>query len=181
MSNQGTRQYLVISAQGSDRPGIVSDLSQAIVEAGCNILTSQMTVLGAEFAAMLLLEGSWSAVAKLEAQLPGLQKKLEIDLLSRRTEGIQLKQEGRPYLVEVIALDRPGVIQQLAQFFTAHQINIQDLHADSYRTSHSGTQMLAVTITINLPGATQIARLRDEFLDFCDALNLDAILEPVKN
>ena len=76
MSNQGTRQYLVISAQGSDRPGIVSDLSQAIVEAGCNILTSQMTVLGAEFAAMLLLApGAW-LIKRLEP-LPIEKRKIK--------------------------------------------------------------------------------------------------------
>jgi glycine cleavage system transcriptional repressor len=40
--------------------------------------------------------------------------------------------------------------------------------------------MFSVQITVNIPGNLQISALRDEFMDFCDHLNLDAIMEPVK-
>ena len=42
--------YIAISAVGQDRPGIVNELSRAILEYGCNIVDSRMTVLGGEFA-----------------------------------------------------------------------------------------------------------------------------------
>ena len=32
--------------------------------------------------------------------------------------------------------------------------------------------------TVTLPAGTQISWLRDQFLDFADALNLDALIEP---
>ncbi|NNF67977.1 MAG: glycine cleavage system protein R, partial [Gammaproteobacteria bacterium] len=38
----------------------------------------------------------------------------------------------------------------------------------------------AVQMNINVPGQIHIAGLREEFMEFCDRLNLDAILEPVK-
>ena len=40
--------------------------------------------------------------------------------------------------------------------------------------------MFSLHMTINVPAHTLIAALRDEFLDFCEQLNLDAIIEPVK-
>ncbi|MDU3957818.1 MAG: glycine cleavage system protein R, partial [Pseudomonas aeruginosa] len=43
---------------------------------------------------------------------------------------------------------------------------------------HTNTTMLNATITVTLPAGTQISWLRDQFLDFADALNLDALIEP---
>jgi glycine cleavage system transcriptional repressor len=181
MSTQPSQQqYLVISALGQDRPGIVNDLALHVTDAGCNIVDSRMTVLGGEFAIMMMVEGPWSAVAKLETQLPALQKKLGLTIISKRTEEHEPRSGGRPYMVEVIAMDHPGIVYQLANFFSSRNINIQDLYTDSYRAAHSGAQMFSANITVNLPATTQVARLREEFLDFCDALNLDAVLEPVK-
>lgn len=174
------QQYLVISALGQDRPGIVNDLAMHVVDAGCNIVDSRMTVLGGEFAIMMMIEGTWNAVAKLEAQLPGLQKKLALTIISKRTEEHEPASGGRPYMVEVIAMDHPGIVYQLANFFSTRNINIQDLNTDSYRAAHTGAQMFSANLTVNIPPHLHVARLREEFLDFCDALNLDAVLEPVK-
>ena len=40
---------------------------------------------------------------------------------------------------------------------------------------------VAVQMIINVPKRLQLAHLREEFMDYCDAQNLDAILEPVKS
>jgi glycine cleavage system transcriptional repressor len=44
----------------------------------------------------------------------------------------------------------------------------------------TGTAMFQAQITIGIPAQTHIAALRDDFLEFCDGLNLDAIMDPVK-
>ena len=41
--------------------------------------------------------------------------------------------------------------------------------------------MFSVQMFINIPAGIHIAGLREEFMEFCDQLNLDAIMEPVKN
>jgi len=41
--------------------------------------------------------------------------------------------------------------------------------------------MFALQMAINIPTTVPISLLRDEFLELCDRLNLDAILEPVKS
>ncbi|MBM3890900.1 MAG: glycine cleavage system protein R, partial [Verrucomicrobia bacterium] len=44
------RQYLVVSAVGQDRPGIVDRISEFILDHDCNIEDSRMAILGGEFA-----------------------------------------------------------------------------------------------------------------------------------
>lgn len=178
--NANNMQYLVISALGEDRPGIVRNLTRPITEAGGNILDSRMTILGGEFAILMMVEGSWDTIAKLETQLPALQEKLALTILTRRTAGQREQAASLPYTVNVVSLDHPGIVSHLAEFFSSRNINIQDLYTDSYRAAHTGTPMFTATLTVNIPGTTSIAGLREEFLDFCDSLNLDGILEPGK-
>jgi glycine cleavage system transcriptional repressor len=35
-------------------------------------------------------------------------------------------------------------------------------------------------MSVDIPANTQISALREEFMEFCDQLNLDAVIEPVK-
>ncbi len=171
---------MVISALGKDRPGLVDDLTRVIYELDCNILDSRMTVLGGDFAILLLVEGPWNQLARLEGQLPELERNLGLTIISRYTEPPAEPDETLPYTVDVVSLDHPGIVNSLASFFSHRGINILDLHTTSYAAPHTGTPMFAVHMNIGIPAGTRIGLLRDEFLDFCDSLNLDAVMEPYK-
>lgn len=172
--------FLVISAVGEDRPGLVADLTQLIVSCGCNIEESRMSLLGGEFAILMMISGAWNNVAKLEDALPATTAKLGIILAQKRTSARQMVQEKMPYNVEVVSLDHPGIVQQIASFFSKRQINIHDMYTTAHRAAHTGSTMFNLSMTIEIPAGTHIATLREQFMEFCDHMNLDAILEPVK-
>ncbi|MCA1852784.1 MAG: glycine cleavage system protein R [Beggiatoa sp.] len=174
------QNHFVISALGNNRPGLVHQLSKAIKDCGCNILDSRMAVLGGEFAVILLLAGTWDAIAKIESMIPRLEDSLDLTLISRRTEVRQKVANLMPYAVEVVASDRPGIVHDIAQFFSSRDINIEELYTGSYSAAHTGTPMFSLHVTISVPTNTSIAALRGEFMDLCDQLNLDAVMEPVK-
>jgi glycine cleavage system transcriptional repressor len=177
----GTQKtFLVISAVGTDHPGLVNDLSRAILEQGCNIEDSRMTVLGGEFAAILLVEGKWNTLAKVENALPELQRTLGMTIICKRTGERSRNEQKLPYAVDVIAMDHPGIVNKLAGFFAERGINIEDMATTTYAAAHTGTPMFSVHMTVGIPSDTHIATLREEFMDYCDGLNLDAVLEPVK-
>ncbi|MES9994385.1 MAG: glycine cleavage system protein R [Candidatus Thiodiazotropha sp.] len=174
------KNYLVISALGKDQPGIVKNLSKKVLDEGCNITDSRMTVLGGEFAILLLIEGPWNTLAKLEAAVPELQEELGLTIICKRTEGRIRSSNMLPYMVEVVALDHPGIVNQLAEFFSERNINIEDMVTASYSAAHTGTPMFSVHMSVGIPSESHIAALREEFMDYCDALNLDAVIEPIK-
>lgn len=172
--------HLVISALGKDRPGIVNQLSKAIYELDCNISDSRMTVLGGEFAILLMIEGPWNRLAMLEDQVPELQEKLDLTITTKRTEERAGNANLLPYGVDVVSLDHPGIVYSLASFFSDKNINIEDMTTGSYAAAHTGTPMFSVRMSIGIPADIHIAALRDEFMDFCDSMNIDAVLEPIK-
>ncbi|HFD79834.1 MAG TPA: glycine cleavage system protein R [Gammaproteobacteria bacterium] len=173
-------KQLVIAAIGEDRPGLVDQLSGWILESGCNIADSRMMVLGGEFAVLLLVSGNWNNLAKLEDQLELAQSRLGMSINVKRTEERPPGGDFLPYAVDVVALDHPGIVHSLASFFSQRNINIQDLSTASYAAAHTGTRMFSVHMSLDVPADTHIASLREEFLDFCDRLNLDAVIEPLK-
>lgn len=172
---------LVISALGDDRPGIVNDLSSVVLDYGCNIADSRMAVLGGEFAVILLISGTWDAVAKLEGALPSLGTRLGLIITFKRTETRKSDQPLVPYEVEVVSMDHPGIVHDVADFMSSRNINIETLDTETYSAAHTGTPMFSLNMRISIPGDMHIAGFRDEFGEFCDDLNLDAVLEPAKN
>ncbi|MGB1108942.1 MAG: glycine cleavage system protein R [Gammaproteobacteria bacterium] len=180
MSSEVQTSYLVINALGADRTGLVSDISKVITESGCNIEESRMSVLGEEFAVILLAAGKWNAVAKLENSLEALEQRKDISVVCRRTNPRKPTSDLLPYAVDVVAMDQVGIVSHLASFFAQRGINIEEMATNRYSAAHTGTPMFAVHISVGIPAATHIAALRDEFLDFCDRLNLDSVIEPIK-
>lgn len=175
-----TVEYLVLSAIGEDRPGIVDRLSHAAARHGCNIEDSRMTVLGGEFAVLMLVSGPDAAIAELERTAPEAGATLGLMMMSKRTRPKAPQPAARPYRIAVTALDQPGLVHELANFFSSRHLNIEALDTDTYAAPHTGSQMFALHMTVNIPGDTQVATLREAFLDHCDARNLDADFEPVR-
>jgi glycine cleavage system transcriptional repressor len=174
------QQLTVISAVGTDRSGIVHNLTRAVLDCGGNIVESRMTALGSEFAMLLLVSGNWHTLARLESELKKVGEEADLSVTLRRTEARGQREDMLPYAVDVVCLDQPGIVFNLASFFSARKIDIAELNTRSYAAAHTGAPMFSVQMTINVPTSIQIAVLRDEFMDFCDQLNLDAIIEPVK-
>ena len=169
-----------MSALGKDNHGIVGKLSKAILDAECSIQDTRMSVLSGEFAILLKIEGNWDRLTRLEDHLPELEKKLGLTIITERTETSDASSTLIPYGVDVVSLDQPGIVHNLSSFFAERSINIEDMLTNSYAAAHTGTPMFAVRITVGIPSDVKIADLRDEFMEFCDGLNIDAVLEPVK-
>jgi len=172
---------IVISALGKDRPGIVNQFSKAVLDAGGNIEESRMSVLGGEFALMVLVSGDSKAIDAIERDLGPLQNKLALTLIAKRTEARTTQAPGRPYAVNVVAMDHPGIVHHVSQFFSSKHINVEEMDTNAYAAPHTGTRMFSLSMTISVPAGISIGALRDEFADFCDELNLDSTIEPRSN
>ena len=173
------KQLIAISAIGSDRTGLVYDLTRIVVDCGGNILESRMTALGNEFAVLMLVAGNWHTLAKLEGELAKLGESSGLTVTSRRTEPRPARADMVSYTVDVVCLDQPGVLHALAGFFSSRGIDIGDITTRSYSAAHTGAPMFSVYMIVLVPTRVHIAALREEFLDLCDHLNLDAILDPL--
>jgi len=174
-------QLLLISAIGDHSATIVRDLTRVVLDCGGNIKESRMAALGSEFAVLLLVSGNWHTMNRLEQELGRHADASGLTLQLKRTEPRQFSKELLPYAVDVVGLDQPGIVNSLSSFFAARRVEIGDVTTRSYTAATTGTPMFSVQMLINIPATVHISGLREEFMEFCDQLNVDAIIEPVKH
>jgi len=162
----------------ADSPLLV--LSRRIADAGCNLIESRVATVGADVSVLLLAKGGWDAIAKLETALGRVGRSENVHLLSYRTQARDQQSHLLPYMIEVVAADKPGVLVELIDFFNRRSISIEQMSSMRYQAMQTGADMFQAQLTIGIPADTRIAELRDEFMELCDGLNLDAIMDPVK-
>jgi glycine cleavage system transcriptional repressor len=172
-------KLLAVTAIGTDRAGLVRDLSEAVTGAGCNIQESRMIALGSEFATLMLVGGNWHAVGKARERLARLQRESDLTITLRDAQE-RVHNDAAPYLVDVVALDHEGIVLGLSGFFAQRGLDIAELNTRRYNAPHTGATMFAVQLTVNLPANVHTGALREEFLEYCDAENLDAVFEPAQ-
>lgn len=172
--------YLVVTALGKNRPEDLEQFTRAIKENGCTINESRMTVLGNEFCIQMMLSGPWDSIAKIEDQLPRLGDKLSMSILAQRTTPARMGGNLMPYAIDVVAVDRAGIVHDIVNFILENKIIIQELQTNTYKTATTGAIMFSLHLAINIPADFSISGIRGDFMEFCDQLNLDAIMEPVK-
>jgi glycine cleavage system transcriptional repressor len=172
--------HLLINAYATHPDSPLLPLSRRIAESGCNLADARLSTLGRDVAVTALAVGPWDAIAKLESALSRLEREEKMRLLWSRTSPKQPQSNLLPYVVEVVAADKPGILFQLADFFDRLGISIESLNCSRYRAMQTGAEMFTAQVTIGVPTSMHIAALRDDFLEFCDHLNLDAIMDPMK-
>ena len=95
--------------------------------------------------------GATGPIAELEGELHTLCQRLGLACLYRAT-GDRDTRAGLPYAVRVVAMDHPGIVHEIASFFSNRQINIEDLSTETQRAAHTGTPIFNLSMRIQLPG-----------------------------
>lgn len=174
-------EYLVISAIGPQQQHTISELTLLAARSDCNIENSRICKLGVEVAMIMLVSGNWNTIAKMEAGLALLQEELSLVIVTKRTKMAAPSDDQLPYLAQIIALDHPGIVYEVASFFSRQGIQIEDLSTSTYAASLTGTPMFSLSMRISIPADMSIADLREQFALMCDDMNLDGTLEPERH
>jgi glycine cleavage system transcriptional repressor len=171
---------LAVTILGSRTKKIISDILLAISDCKCTIVEISSSQLGQAIAVYLLIEGNWNHIAKFENTLETIQKNLGLQIHSVRSDKSEKTTQGMPYSLEIIALDQDNIIQSVVTFLCENDISIQEFSASRYQAAYNQSMVFSARFIVIIPKESPLLSVREQFLDFCDQLNVDAILEPVK-
>jgi glycine cleavage system transcriptional repressor len=177
------RKWFALSAIGHDHPGFVADLAELIYECDCNLEDSSMTILGGEFAVLLLLSGQGD---DLERRLSSACKRLEWE--KRLTVFIR-PLEGEPtpfgaggrfhfYELQATGLDKAGIVARVARCLADHDVNITHMETHSRPEPGSGTTIYTMQIQMAVPEHLQLPTLREQLERIADELHIHVDLAP---
>jgi glycine cleavage system transcriptional repressor len=168
------KHWFALTAIGHDRPGIVADLAELIYECDCNLEDSRMTVLGSEFAVLLLCSGQGDDVAR---RLSTASKRLEwekrLTVFVRQVEGPSPPGRGELRECRVTGVDRAGIVARVARTLSEHGANVVDLASELRHEPNSGTPMYAMRIKLVLPPDADVSALRAALERIATELSVD--------
>jgi glycine cleavage system transcriptional repressor len=171
--------YAVLTAIGTDRVGIVDDISGAVSASSCNIEESKMAVLGGEFAVIMLVSGAAENVLSLSETLPSLGSRLGLAVQCRPTREPAPTRSGRPYHLEAVSLDTPGIVHAVTAVIRGHGVNIEDLETDTAAAPWTGAPMFRMKAHLVAGPGVSIPRLREDLAKLQERHDLDISLKPV--
>lgn len=171
---------LAITVLGSNQINFITDILPAIRDCKCSILEIRSSRLAQAQAAYLLIQGNWSQIAKFESALEIIQKRTEMKIHTFRPDHKEKNRDYLPYSMETLSLDRDNVIESITTFLHDREIEVEEITGSCYQAPYIQTSVFSTRFIILIPPELRLLSLREEFLDFCDQLNIDAILEPIK-
>lgn len=152
---------LVMTIIGRDRPGLVDSVAALVAEHGGNWLESRMSRLGGQFAGILRVEvppaqepALAAALKQLEDQ--GLTTVVQADPLTHPAPA------ARGCQLEVVGLDRPGIIRQISRVLAGCNVNVEELHSECASGAMSGEPVFHARVRLSLPESCDTNALREE-------------------
>jgi glycine cleavage system transcriptional repressor len=170
-----TDSYLVLSALGPDRPGLVAEVTHFITERGGNIEDSRMAVFGAEFGILVLVSGTSDEVSRMAEDARALEAKTGLTVLTRPTKSPSEHRRAPtvPCVVTAEALDHEGFVRSIAGALAQAGVNIVSLETSAYNAPVTGSPLFRLEAQIDVPREVSIAKVRDVMAEVAERQNID--------
>lgn len=175
--------YRIMFASGPDGPGIVYQVSQFLYQHGCNIEDSRMAVLGGNFTLIMLFSGEAAGVVRLTEAVDAFRARanLVVHLLPAQAPAAIEPHPGLPVRVEIVAMDAPGILLQIAEILQRNAVNIESLEARLALAPNSDTTISSIKMRITVPRSVSPVRLKEELTVLALRINLDISFAPVQD
>lgn len=168
--------HAILTAIGTDRPGIVDEVSQFIFDRGGNIEDSRMVNLRGQFAMMVLVGGAADVLERLGRELPEFARRsgMSGELRPAGAGGkSSLAADALPYRLVGTGIDQPGLVHRLAHLLRELGVNIESLETRLTPAPYTGAPMFELEAVLAVPRATQLSVLRQKLAAACDEINMD--------
>ncbi len=150
---------LVLTLIGPDRPGIVEAIAEPIARHGGNWLESRMAHLAGKFAGILRIEVAAAQEAALSAALRALEQG-GLKLTIEASPSGQPAAGARVMVLELMGLDRPGIVREISGALADHGVNIEELVTDRTTAPMSGELLFRSRARVAFPPRVDPDQLR---------------------
>jgi glycine cleavage system transcriptional repressor len=171
---------LAFTVLGNKTNDFIAETLSAASACQCSVLELRTSNLTQITALYVLIDGNWNHIAKLEGLLDAVAKRLALQICFLRPETETPAPEGVPYTLETISMDKKDLLFAVTSFLVEHGIIVEEITASRHQAAFFNNTVFSSKFILLVPEDVRILSLREEFLDFCDNLNIDAILEPIK-
>jgi glycine cleavage system transcriptional repressor len=167
------RSQIVLTLTGSDRIGLVEEVTRRLLDIDANVETSRMARLGGVFAMLMLVSLPTAKVPGLDDVLAALRSEGFAVQANRTAEATpDARADQLPYQIEVIGADDEGIIHRIARELARRGINIESLDTGTSPAPTTGATLFSMKALVVAPRALDGA-WRAELESIGAAMNVD--------
>ena len=163
---------IIISAVGSDRPGIVSEISGVITNHGGNVEESRMSRIGSDFAIIMLVSVTPEWMESLEVALQSIK---ELTIISKLTKRQEAKEDIRCQ-IDLSGADNEGIVKVLSKYLAGKSINILEMQTYISNAPVAGTPLFNLNAMTAVPENLNIMDIQFELSKIAQKLGVEIIV-----
>ncbi|MED5411813.1 MAG: ACT domain-containing protein [Pseudomonadota bacterium] len=166
--------YLVLTAIGEDKPGLVESLAEVIADNSGNWLESSMSQLAGKFAGILRVSVNDSEADQLISALDGISDQLTL-VIERANSDVEIES---PQTVELnlIGNDRPGIIREFSHALASLSVNVEQLSTECISAPMSSDILFKAKANLKVPVGLELELLQREIERLADDLIVEVHL-----
>ncbi|WP_114559197.1 glycine cleavage system protein R [Desertihabitans aurantiacus] len=165
---------LAVTVIGSDRPGIVADVTAALAGLEANLEDSTMTLLRGQFAMVVLVHTS-APVAAVEQALAPVTADGTLGVDVRPVADVDSQPVlGADHILHVNGADRPGIVAGITASLAAHGVNVVGL------STRLAGELYVLTAEVVLPDGVDELAVRADLDRAAQACGVHVRLVPVE-
>jgi glycine cleavage system regulatory protein len=155
------RTSLVISFIGDDRPGLIEQISAAVSKHEGNWLESRMSQLAGKFAGIVRVGVATEHIEGMTEALQALGSQ-GLSVLVEASEVTSTSDARKILLLNMIGLDRPGIVREVSQALAKYNINVLEMTTNITNAPMTGELMFNADASIEIPLDVDIRDLHDQ-------------------
>jgi len=133
----------------ADRPGIVAGVSKVFYENNFNIEDSSSTLLQGFFSAIFIVNCKEGRTAgDVKKLFGGFESETGVEVYVQPMADTVKKPAGDHYVVSVYGSDKPGIVNNIAEYLAGKKINIMDLQTKVAGSKASPIYIMVLEIIV---------------------------------
>jgi len=167
---------VILSAVGSDRPGLTQSLADAVLAAGGNWLESHLSRLGGKYVGSVLVEIEEDKLPVLERQIRDVDAAgLHVSIVAA---GEEPATPAHLVSIELVGQDRPGIVREVTAVLANLSVNIEDFGSGTENSSWSGERLFRATARLSIPADTSFEQVRAALEAISGEIMVDLTITP---
>jgi glycine cleavage system transcriptional repressor len=164
----------LVIATGRDRPGVLDELSEFLLECGGNVVDIRSVNLAGGFALLLLVQAESSGIATIQERLPKLVDSGIRAEIHAHSDSTTTAAATFPFRFVASGRDQAGVLHRVSHLLKALNINIETIE-----THVASEGDFRLSLNLQVPRETPISMLKDYLMYLCAELGIKGELGEV--
>ena len=170
------KNYFAIFVLGTDSTGIVAGISKALFEIGANINDSSHTIIGNQFAMLLLISTSPQyTVEKIQDAFKSISNERNLTVYVHVLQDSDIYRKvvdpGQLCVIHLYGADKPGIVYQVTNLLFKSNVNITDL--STRRFGNESNPIYIMYLEAEVPYDVDTRKLGEELNKIAANLNVE--------